>query len=155
MGELGQVLLVPDSYPFAAELEKLDVLASKDQMLKYWVRQFQITLIRIRKQTVNWAVGNLVDDSAAVNILAFSLPMSGMLLRDFRIFYVQAYQLGAGDRSGNRLPVGGLRLRADMATMVFIIRIERDIKDEWRRLRTHKKSIIAKVTSEVFERVIY
>lgn len=146
---------VPSKYPFAEELEKLDTLSARDAMLSFWTKRFQVTLIRIRKMTVNWAVDNLTRPDASVGVLAFSLPLSPLLLRDFRIFYVQAYQVGAGERSGNRIPVGGLRLKADMATAVFILRIERDLKDEWRRLNTRKRTIITKVTEEVFHHVIH
>lgn len=139
--------------PLIEELLKLDVLVVRDTMIKLWKQEFQLTMIRIRNQTVKWAVENLVKDTALVSVMSFSLPLTGILIRDFRIFYIQAYQLGAG--VANRLPVAGLRLRADAATMVFIIRIERDLKDEWRRLNTSNKSVIRRATHEVFQNVIH
>ena len=129
-----------------ADLENLEVLVVRDVFMQVQKMRFQSLVIKTRNMTLS-----LIRDGLSLSELrSFALPLQALWFKEFRSFYVQAFELGFTKKL--RSPTNNLRLLADLAAMSFISRIERDLKDVWVRTEQNKKALV-NVTKEVFNAI--
>lgn len=130
-------------------------LLLNDIFLQRRVGQLKSLIAPIESRTIKWASDNLRGGDYYVNVRNFELPLRGKIFLFFREFYRDGFELGMSaflNRREARFPANSVQVMADIAGVNFVMRIEVNLRDAWKR-SGHLKKEVRTATREVFARV--